>query len=85
MTSNFQDTSSEDELDVECTQNEKQLLDNVLDKYRDGVFELLNIIARKLDQIHGQKGYSEKIIKDCLEEFNRVIEERQKKKRDESK
>ena len=50
-----------------------------------GVFELFNIIARKLDQIHGQEGYEEKIIKDCLEEFDRVIEERLKKKRDGSK
>ena len=85
MASNFQDTSSDDELDVECTQNEKELLDYVLDKYRNGVFELFNIIARKLDQIQGQEGYGEKIIKDCLEEFDRVIEERLKKKRDGSK
>ena len=56
MAPNFQDTSSEDELDVECTQNEKELLDYVLDNYRDGVFELFNIIVRKLDQIQGQKG-----------------------------
>ena len=72
---------SEDEMDVECTQDEKELLDYVLDKYRDGVFELFDIIARKLDEIHGQKGYSEKIIKDSLEEFDRIIEDRQKKKR----
>ena len=80
MASNFQDTSSDDELDVECTQNEKELLDYVLDKYRNGVFELFNIIARKLDQIQGQEGYGEKIIKDCLEEFDRLIEERQMKR-----
>ena len=60
MSCDFQETSSEDELDVECTQNEKELLDYVLDKYRNGVFKLLNIIARKLDQIKGQKGFSEK-------------------------
>ena len=52
-----------------------------MDKYRDGIFELFNIRARKLDQIHGQKGYGEKIIKDCWEEIDRIIEERQKKKR----
>ena len=57
-------------LDVECTQNEKELLDYVLEKYRQGVFELFNIIASKLDQIHGQAGYGEKVIKDCLEEFH---------------
>ena len=85
MASNFRDSSSDDELDVECTQNEKELLDYVLDKYRNGVFELFNIIARKLDQIHRQEGYEEKIIKDCLEEFDRVIKERLKKKRDGSK
>ena len=49
MASNFQDTSSEDELDIECTQNEKELVDYVLDKYRNGVFKLFNILARKLD------------------------------------
>ena len=85
MAPNFQDMSSEDELDVECTQNEKELLDYVLDNYRDGVFELFNIIVRKLDQIQGQKGFGEKIIKDSLEEFNRIIEERKKKKTDQSK
>ena len=73
------------ELDVECTQNEKELLDFVLDKYRNGVFKLFNIIARKLDQIHGQDCYGEQIIKDCLKEFERVIKERLKKKRDWSK
>ena len=73
------------ELDIECTQNEKELLDFVLDKYRNGVFKLFNIIARKLDQIHGQDGYGEQIIKDCLDEFERVIKERLKKKRDWSK
>ena len=41
-------------------------------------------MASKLDQIHGQEGYGEKIIKECLEEFDQVIEERQKKKRDHS-
>ena len=85
MAPNFQDTSSENELDVECTQNEKELLDYVLDNYRDGVFELFNIIVRKLDQIQGQKGFGEKIIKDSLEEFDRIIEERKKKKTDQSK
>ena len=54
-------------------------------KYRQGVFELFNIIASKLDQIHGQEGYGEKVIKDCLEEFDRVIEERQNQKWDHSK
>ena len=31
MASNFQDTKSEDEIDVEGTQNEKELMDFVLD------------------------------------------------------
>ena len=72
-------------MDIECTQNENELLDYALDKYRNRVFELFNIIATKLDQIHGHKGYGEKIIKDCLEQFDRVIKERLKKKRDGSK
>ena len=81
LASNFQDSSSDTtDLDVKCTQNEKELLDYVLEKYRPGVFKLFNIIASKLEQIHGQEGYGEKIIKECLEEFDRVIEERQKKK-----
>ena len=64
MASNFQDSSSDTtDLDVECTQNEKELLDNVLEKYRQGVFKLFNIIASKLDQINGKEGYGEKIIR----------------------
>ena len=86
MACNFQDSSSDTtDLDVECTQNEKELLDYVLEKYRQVVFELSNIIASKLDQIHGQEGYREKVINDCLEELDWVIEERQKKKQDCSK
>ena len=80
MASNFQDTSSEDEIDIECTQNEKELYDFVLDKYRTGVFELFNNIATKLDQIKRQKRFGEKIIKHSLEEVNRIIKERNKKK-----
>ena len=86
MASNYQDSSSDmTDLDVECTQNEKEFLDYVLKKYRLGVFKLFNIIASKLDQIHRQQSYGEKVIKDCLKESYRVIEERQKQKRDHSK
>ena len=86
MASNYQDSSLDmTDSDVECTQNENELLDYVLEKYRQGVFELFNIIASKLDKIHGQAGYGEKVIKDCLEEFDRVIEERQNQKQDCSK
>ena len=62
MASNFKDSScsSDDDSNVECTQNKKELLDYVLDKYRQGVFELFNIIASKLDQIHRQEGNGEK-------------------------
>ena len=57
MASNFQDSSSDTtDLNVECTQNEKELLDYVLEKYRQGVFELFNIITSKLNQIHRQEG-----------------------------
>ena len=61
MASNFQVISSDEDLDVECTQNEKEWLNYVLDKYRNRVFELFNIIASKLDQIHRQEGYGEKL------------------------
>ena len=60
MASNFQVSSSDEDLDVECTQNEKEWLNYVFDKYRNRVFELFNIIASKLDQIHRQEGYGEK-------------------------
>ena len=61
MASNFQDSSSDTtNLDVECRWNKMELLDYVLEKYRQGVFELFNIIASKLDQIHRQEGYGEK-------------------------
>ena len=61
MASNYQDSSSDmTDSDIECTQNEKELLDYVLEKYRQGVFELFNIIASKLDQIHRQEGNGEK-------------------------
>ena len=64
MASNFQDSSSDTtDSDVKCTQNEKELFDYVLKKYRQGVFKLFNIIASKLDQIHKQEGYGEKNTK----------------------
>ena len=69
MASNFQDSSSDEDSDVECTQNEKDMLAYVLDKYRNGVFKLFNIIASKLDQIHRQEGYH--IIKECLENLTK--------------
>ena len=61
------------------------MLDYILDKYRNGVFELFNYIARKLDQVKGEKGFGEKIIKNSLEEFDRIIEERKNNKTDEWK
>ena len=75
MASNCQDSSSDTtDSNIECTQNEKELLE-----YRQGIFKLFNIIASKLDQIQRQEGYGEKVIKDCLKNFEQVIEERQKK------
>ena len=41
---------------------------------------VINIIARKLDDIHEEKVYGEKIIKDSLVGFDRRIEERKKKR-----
>ena len=55
MASKFHDMSSEDEIDAEWTETEKNLLDFVLDKYRDGVFELFNIIATKLESHSSRK------------------------------
>ena len=60
------DTSSaEDELSSDdCIKNEMELLNYVLDKYRDAVFELFNIVTTELDRIHQQHGFGEEIIKE---------------------
>ena len=54
MALNFQDRSSEDEIDVEYTQNEKEFMDYVLIKYNYGVFELFNIIFNIIIQYNVQ-------------------------------
>ena len=76
------DTSSaEDKLSSgDCIKYEKELLDYVLDKYRDAVFELFNIIITKLDRIHQQHGFGEEIIKESLQELNKCIEDRKQKR-----
>ena len=76
------DTSfAEDELSSDdCIKNEMELLNYVLDKYRDAVFELFNIITTKLDRIHQQHGFGEEIIKEILQELNKCIEDRKKKR-----
>ena len=56
----FQDLSSEKKTDIECTDSEKELLDFVLAKYRDKVFEIYNIIARKLDEIKEERDMAKK-------------------------
>ena len=60
MASNFQDSSSDTDLDVECTQNEKEFLDYVQEKYRQGVFELFNIIASKLIKFMDKRAMEKK-------------------------
>ena len=45
------------------TQNKNELLDYVLEKYRQGVFELFNIIASKLDQFTNKRAMEKKSLK----------------------
>ena len=61
--------SSEDheQSSVHCTKNEKELLDHILDKIR-------------LDRIHQQCGFEEKIIKESLQKLDQRIRDRKKKR-----
>ena len=49
----------------------------MLEKCRNGVFKLFNIIAIKFDQVNHKFG--EKIIKESPVEFNRSVEEWKKR------
>ena len=75
MAYKFQDMSSE--TDIECSQNEKELLDYILDKYRNRVFELFNITARKLDQIKRQKDLVKKLQFRGIRQDNKKEEKEQ--------
>ena len=50
------------------------MLDDVLRKYKNGMFELFNIIAHNIDQATQKRGFGEQIIKESLIEFDRRIE-----------
>ena len=65
---------------LESTDRQKNLLDDELKKYRNGIFELFNIIASKIDQVTQQRGFGEKLIKESLVEFDRRVEERKHKR-----
>ena len=76
---------SADEIDMEklleSTDSEKIVLDDVLGKYKNSMFELFNIIANNIDQATQKRGFGEQIIKESLVEFDRRIE-KWKNKRD---
>ena len=57
------------------------MLDDVLGEYKNGMFEIFNIIANNIDQATQKKGFGEQIIKESLVELDRRIE-KQKDKRD---
>ena len=85
MAEKYNDTKSADEIDMEkffkSTDSEKIVLDDVLGKYKNGMFELFNITAHNIDQAIQKRGFGEQIIKESLVEFDRRIE-KWKDKRD---
>ena len=80
MAEKYNATKHADEIDMEnlleSTDSEKIVLDDVLGKYENGMFELFNIIAHNIDQATQKRGFSEQIIKESLVEFDRRIEKR---------
>ena len=48
---------------LESTNSEKILLDDILGKYKNSMFELLNILAYNIDQATQKRGFGEQIIK----------------------
>ena len=73
------DTGSDEDSDVNCTEKEEELLDYMLDRYRKAIFELFNIIACKFCKIHEKNGFSKTIIKQSLEELNKIIKGKKQK------
>ena len=59
----------------------KIVLDNVLGKYKNDMFELFSIIANNIDQAIQKRGFGEQKIKESLVEFDRRIK-KWKDKRD---
>ena len=80
MAQKYNDTKSADEIDME-TDREQIVLDDVLGKYKNGMFELFNIIAHNIDQATQKREFGEQIIRESLVEFDRRIE-KWKDKRD---
>ena len=78
MAEKYNDTKSADEIDMEklleSTDSEKIVLDDVLGKYKNGMFELFNIIANNIDPATQKRGFGEQTIKESLVEFDRRIE-----------
>ena len=56
------------------------MLDDVLGKYKNDMFELFNIISHNIDQATQKRGFGEQIIKESLVEFDRRIEKRKDKR-----
>ena len=56
----YNDTKSADEIEMEklleSTDSEKIVLDDVLGKYKNGMFELFNIIAHNIEQTTQKRG-----------------------------
>ena len=65
----------------QSVQIQKKMLEDVSEKYRNGIFELFNIIASKIDQYTQTSGFGEKIFKEGLFEFEKRVD-KWKKKRD---
>ena len=63
MAEKYTDMKSADEIDMEklleSTDSEKIVLDDVLGKYKNSMFELFNIIAHNIDQATQKRGFGE--------------------------
>ena len=67
MTKKYNDTKSADEIDmkeIKRVDSEKIVLDDILGKYKNGLFELFNIIANNIDQATQKRGFGEQIIRE---------------------
>ena len=67
MAEKYNVMKSADKIDMEklleSTNSEKILLDDILGKYKNSMFELLNILAYNIDQATQKRGFGEQIIK----------------------
>ena len=78
MAEKYNYMKSGDEIDLEklleSTESKKIVLDDVLGKYKNGMFEFFNIIAHNIDQTTQKVGFGEEVIKENQVEFDRRIE-----------